>query len=182
MRRLDPVTRLDLSAIAKGHAADVVSATLVGLGVVDHTVEVGGEIRVSGLRGDGEPWRIGVAYPVGDGSGPVEIRVLSGGIATSGDYANELEIAGERFAHTIDPRSGVPADSDLIAATVVASTAMHADAFATALMVMGSAEALEWCERRGVAALLAVEVDRSSVRYAVSTAMQAYLKDSVSAE
>jgi len=146
--------RLDLSGIAKGHAVDLLGARLSDLGLRDHLVEIGGELRASGNRPDGRPWRVAV-QGVGADAPPtgITIALRDQAVATSGDYLRYFDHDGQRYAHTIDPRDGRPVDSGIASVTVVHADCLHADALATALTVMGADEGFSYAERRGLAAL-----------------------------
>ncbi len=153
-RKMLPGIECDLSAIAKGRAVDLAAEALSRLGHDNHLVEVGGEVRASGLNGAGKPWRIGIERPDGKGRGVQRILPLSGNaMATSGDYRNFREIDGKRYAHVIDPRSGLPAAHRAASVTVLHRSAMWADAYATALLTLGATAGLELAEREGLAAL-----------------------------
>ena len=139
---------LDLSAIAKGHAVDRVAGGLSGLGLTDHMVEVGGEVRVAG-SGPSGLWTVGVDVPE-EGTAPGQalaavLAVTNQAVATSGNYRNVYDLQGDRVWHTLDPRTGRPAVSDAASATVVAPDCRTADGVATALMVLGSS-GLTWVE------------------------------------
>lgn len=136
--------RLDLSAVAKGYAVDQVALALERRGRDDFLIEVGGEVVVHGERPGGGPWRLAVEDPsqkFGDDPQPralVRLLLENCALATSGDYRNWRRLGdGTRISHTIDPRTGRPVESDLAAASVVAPTCAVADAWATALMVLG---------------------------------------------
>lgn len=170
--RRAPVT-LDLSAVAKGFIVDRLAAELRARGVDDYMVEIGGEIRVGGRRADGGLWRIAVEAPVGGGVERVlELSNIS--VATSGDYRNYFERDGERYSHTIDPRSGRPIRHRLASVTVLAPTAAEADALATALMVMGPGPGFDFAAANELAALLLVKEGDGFAELA-SKAMNAYL-------
>lgn len=146
--------RLDLSGIAKGHAVDRVSETLSQLGVAHHLVEIGGELRGRGIRPDGQPWWTEIERPYGL-TGPrtlVALHDLS--IATSGDAERYRLIDNVSYSHTLDGRFGRPIDNGMVSVTVLADTALRADALATALTVMGSREAAVFADRHGIAALM----------------------------
>lgn len=132
--------RLDFGAIAKGYGVDVVAEALEELGLVHYLVEIGGEVRVSGCRPDGQPWRVGISRPEA-GAGPSDIwmrlEMCKGALATSGDYRNFFESGGRRFSHVMDPVTGMPVDRGIISASVRHADCMVADALATAIMVMG---------------------------------------------
>lgn len=136
----DPRIMLDVSAIAKGYAVDVLGEFLERKGVVNYLVEIGGELRCRGQNPKGEDWKVGIDKPI-ENLAEREIQsVLSlsdAAMATSGNYRQFYEVNGIKFSHTIDPQSGFPVRHSLLSATVVAPDCMSADAFATAFMVMG---------------------------------------------
>lgn len=150
----------DLSAIAKGYAVDRVSQALRDLGHDRHMVEIGGEIRASGENGDGRPWRIAIEKPDSLARTPFDVVGLSDeAMATSGDYRNVVELDGQRLSHTIDPRTGRPVTHGLASVTVVAPTCAAADAWATALSVLGPIEGATVADAHDVAATFLVRTD-----------------------
>ncbi len=176
LRKGRPDVYVDLSAIAKGYAVDRVAGLLEKEGLHDYLVDVGGEIRVAGDNAAGEPWRLAVEYPDSGRRAPFRIiRLERGGVATSGNYRNFFELEGQRYAHTIDPRSGWPVSHALLAVTVISDDTMTADAWATALMVLGPEEGLAVAEREGVAALLISAGDDSKVHEQMTSGMRAFL-------
>ena len=182
LKKLAPLT-LDFSAIGKGYAVDRLAEVLDDASCSAYLVELGGEIRVFGHSPAGGAWRLAVESPAG-GELPDRLTLREGGVATSGDYRQHLpapvaageagEDRGGRVSHIIDPRTGFPVAHRLAGVTVVAETALLADAYATALMVLGDEAGLAFAERHGVAALF---VSRSASGLAVnrSSAMGAYL-------
>jgi thiamine biosynthesis lipoprotein len=135
---------IDLSAIAKGYAVDQVAVTLDQLGFKDYMVEVGGEVFVRGQRAGGGSWRIGIESPNELVQEIGKVAELSGlAMATSGDYRIYQSFDGKRFSHTIDPATCRPVRHLLASACVVAKDCMTADAFATAIMVMGTEKGRE---------------------------------------
>lgn len=159
IRKSNPQTQLDLSAIAKGYAVDRVSKSLTELGYRQHMVEVGGEVLAKGERGNGGPWRVEIERPVaskrdprGNGEGKI-IEISDRAVATSGNYRNYVTIDGKRFAHTIDPKTCRPVLHDLATASVAAEDCMTADAIATAVMVLGSEKGHAVCRELGLAVL-----------------------------
>ena len=134
---------LDFSSIAKGYGVDRVALWLGNQGLRNFLVEIGGEVRVAGKNSRGGLWRIAVEQPDAPvGELAVAVVLTDTGIATSGDYRNYFELAGKRFSHTIDPRTGNPVSHDLVSVTVVHTQTMMADAWATALMVLGAEEGM----------------------------------------
>ncbi len=155
--KLRPAT-LDLSGIAKGFAVDRVAELLDDAGCGSYLIEFGGEIRARANAPGGGPWRVGVESP----SGPDYVNTLMIGtdaLATSGDYRQYRESDGVRVSHIIDPRTGYPVRHRLASVTIVADTAMMADAYATAMLVMGEVEAGRFAGEMDLAALFVVRVD-----------------------
>ena len=134
-----PELKLNFSAIAKGQAIDVVAEYLMTQDIQNFMVEIGGEVRAKGKNDAGETWTIGIEIPDENRVGGVfdAIQLEDHGMATSGNYRNYKIIDGKKVAHTIDPKTGYPKMITLLSATVVASTCMYADAYATASMAMG---------------------------------------------
>ena len=152
--------RLDLSAIAKGHAVDRVCRLLLECGVSHHLVEIGGELRGCGLKPDGSPWWVDVEFPSADsGLAPMRIALHGLAIASSGDYRRcYLDAQGQRRSHTLDPRTCTPIAHGLAAVSVVHESAMWADGWSTALMVLGWADGRRFAQERGLAALFVQRV------------------------
>lgn len=153
IRKKMPGLYIDLSSIAKGYGVDAVADYLDSLGVPDYLVEIGGEIRGKGLSHRGDQWRIAVEKPV-PGQRQVQRAITFSdiAIATSGDYRNYYEHEGMRYSHTIDPRNGRPINHTLASVTVLSDRAVRADAWATALMVLGEKEGYRLAEKKGLAA------------------------------
>nr|WP_230413064.1 FAD:protein FMN transferase [Paraburkholderia antibiotica] len=161
---------LDLCAIAKGYAVDAVRDALVAQGVTHLLVEIGGELRGEGVKSDGLPWWVELETPpLDDGnatssaasiashastaSPTVDLIALHGlAIATSGDYRRFYFDAGVRRAHTLDPRTGHPANHALASVTVLHASCMLADAWSTALTVLGPEAGMALAQRKGLAA------------------------------
>jgi thiamine biosynthesis lipoprotein len=149
--------QLDLSAIAKGYAVDLLLHALGRRGIDDALVEVGGELAGRGRKPDGTPWRVLVETGA-DEQAPLPARVLALdglAVATSGDRWHRFEHDGVRYGHTLDPRSGRPVPQ-AAAVTVVMHSAMEADAWATALTVMGAEAGLRFAQAQQMAARLVV--------------------------
>lgn len=153
--RLD--MELDLSGIAKGFAVDAVSELLDVRGIPSYLVEIGGELRAHGSRPGGGAWRVAIERPVEGASTHESVVALrEAAIATSGDYRNYIERDGRRFSHTIDPRTGRPIAHGLASVSVIGTSAMGADALATAIMVMGPEEGYAFALREGLAVQLVI--------------------------
>ena len=144
----DPRIMLDCSAIAKGFGVDKVAEFLAGKGIENFLVEIGGEISARGKNSRGTEWNIGVTKPVDDSlsinqENQAVLQITNKAMATSGNYRNFYYEGGKKYAHTINPHTGKPAQSDILSATVMAQTCAVADAYATAFMVLGSEKAKE---------------------------------------
>ena len=144
----DPRIMLDCSAIAKGFGVDKVAEFLAGKGIKNYLVEIGGEISARGKNSRGTEWNIGVTKPVDDSlsinqENQAVLQITDKAMATSGNYRNFYYEGGKKYAHTINPHTGKPAQSDILSATVIAQSCAVADAYATAFMVLGSEKAKE---------------------------------------
>ena len=146
---------LDFSAVAKGFAVDEVSRLLRAQGFVHHLVDIGGELRGAGMKPDGQPWWVDVQSPIA-GATPTRIALHELAVATSGDYLQGFDVDGRRYSHCIDPRSGCPVDNGVCSVTVVHSQCMLADAWSTALMVLGVEDGLAVAAAENIAALWVV--------------------------
>lgn len=140
-----PGIQLDASSIAKGLGVDLVADYLEEQGVENYMVEIGGELRVKGESEKKRPWRIGVDRPEELSAGPRQLQMIvgltSGAVATSGNYRNFYVHEGRKIAHTINPKTGFPVQTEVLSASVYAPSCMVADAYATAFMVSGLEEA-----------------------------------------
>lgn len=155
LRKSDPALEIDLSSVAKGFGVDHVASGLFEAGREDFLIEIGGEIFAAGERPGGGPWRLAIEEPRDEGRAIQSIVELSNqGMATSGDYRIFYEAGDQRLSHTIDPRTGYPVQAGPASATVVAASATEADAWATALMVLGDPEGLALATQWEVGALL----------------------------
>ncbi len=146
---------LDLSGIAKGYGVDALARSLDGFGINHYLVSIDGEMRAKGKKPDGQAWAIAIEKPVRHVREVMSVmEIADAAIATSGDYRHWVEVDGKHYAHSMDPTSGRPVSNCLASVTVVAPCCMHADAWATALLVMGMPAAAELAQRRGMTVLL----------------------------
>jgi thiamine biosynthesis lipoprotein len=155
LRKQRPDVQIDLSAIAKGFAVDRIMQLLEAHGLRNCMAEIGGEIRVRGTNPGRAAWRVGIERPVTNAR--VMQRVVhlrDAALATSGDYRNFIEVGGRRYSHLIDPRTGYPVDHRLASVSVIADDCLSADAWATALMVLGPEDGYQLAQQRGLPVLL----------------------------
>ncbi|CAJ5280453.1 ApbE family protein [Burkholderia pseudomallei] len=155
-RRLADVA-FDLCGIAKGFGVDELARVLDRHGIGAWLVGIDGELRARGCKPDGSPWAIALEAPDYGRRGAMgAIDLVDAAVATSGDYRHWADFGGERLSHTMDPRAGAPLRGDIASVTVVAPTCTDADAYATALMVLGAQAGCAHAERHGLDALFVV--------------------------
>jgi thiamine biosynthesis lipoprotein len=148
--------RLDLGGAAKGWAAERTARRLGRLAPV--LVNAGGDIAVSAPQRDGQPWPVGIGRPENAERHLALLPVLRGGVATSGRSYRRWEQGGQPRHHLIDPRSGRPAETDVLAATVVAPGALEAEIAAKVVLILGSRLGMDWLQTRPrLAGILALE-------------------------
>jgi thiamine biosynthesis lipoprotein len=144
--KTDPRVQLDFGGIGQGYGADVISDFLKSKGINNMLVELGGEGMASGinLKSD-KPWELGILDPnstYGNQFFKAYVSLTDKSFTTSGNYFNYREVDGRKFSHTIDPKTGYPVQDELLSASVFSQDCMTADAWATALMVMGRDKAI----------------------------------------
>jgi len=148
----DPRIQFDFNAIAKGYASDLVGSLLESKGITSYFVDIGGDIIVGDVKPDDSPWRIAIERPAKKHDAPQEydhiVELDNRAVATSGSYRQYLEIDGQKYSHTIDPKTGYPVKNNLLSVTVFANDCLTADAYATAFMVMGKEKAGKFVDKR----------------------------------
>ncbi len=176
--KLVPGVTINMSAIAKGYAVDLVHQLLAREEVIDHMIEIGGEVYVAGKSVHRKPWRIGLEAPDFEARTPVVhniVHISDVGLATSGNYRNYFTYEGQLYTHILDPRTGYPVPPALASVSVIARDCMTADALATAFMVMGPKASLALVEQlSGVECVMVVEASGSQ-DILMSSGMEAYL-------
>ncbi|HEY9218319.1 MAG TPA: FAD:protein FMN transferase [Phenylobacterium sp.] len=158
-RRLNE-RRLDLSGVAKGFAVDQMAGVLRRRGVRGFLLALDGEILVDDVRPDGRPWAVALEEP--DPSRRAArglIEVADGAVATSGDYRHRVRLGADWLSHTMDPRSGGPVRNRLASVTVLAADCARADAWATALMVLGESDGPSLARRSRIEAIFLIHED-----------------------
>jgi thiamine biosynthesis lipoprotein len=175
IRKRHSRTQVDLNAIAKGYGVDRVAMVLDRQGIHNYLVEIGGELRARGTTAAGRPWRVGIERPVEGQHVVGEVVALDNrAIATSGTTEDFFEQDGRHYSHIIDPKTAHPVEEPPIAVSVVADTTMEADAWATALVVLGSKRGYSLAQSRGLAALF-VTATGSKFDVRVTDALRGYL-------
>lgn len=145
---------LDLCGIAKGFGVDELARVLDRRGIGSWLVGIDGEMRARGCKADGSPWAIALEAPEEDQRAAMGVIELGdAAIATSGDYRHWIGIDGVRISHTMDPRTGAPLQTTLASVTVIAPACADADAYATAMMVLGKDAGSEFARQLSLDAL-----------------------------
>lgn len=164
VRKSAPIA-LDLNGIAKGYGVDRLADTLREHGIADALVGIDGEMRALGLRPDGQAWTVAVEAPYAERRTPHSILALQdAAVATSGDYRHWVEVRGCRLSHTMDPARRAPVLASAASVTVVAQSCAEADAWATALMVLGPDRGATLARQRGLDVLFLLRDDDGSAR------------------
>ena len=156
---LDTGCAVDLGGIAKGYASQQVADILRAHGVTSAVVSLGGNVYVCGSKPDGSAWNVGVQDPAASGYAAI-VALTDCFAVTSGGYQRYFEAAdGTVYRHILDPRTGRPADSDLLSVTVISDDGTAADAYSTALYVMGEQEAVSFWRAHGGFELILITAD-----------------------
>jgi len=157
---------INLSAIAKGFGVDQIAVLLNQQGIQNYLVEIGGETASKGVNPFDKSWRLAIESPIEKLRAIQKIFLPLGlGVATSGDYRNYFEKNDIRYSHTIDPQTGRPIRHNLVSVTVLHKSTMLADAYATALLVMGKDKALAFAEKHHLAVYLLIKKDQHFVEF-----------------
>lgn len=152
-----PVT-INLSAVAKGYGVDALAETLELLRIDSYFIEIGGEVFAKGSKPNGQSWKVGIEKPTHDSRQLQEIIALDNvALATSGDYRNYFEENGVRYSHTINPVTGRPIAHKLASVSVIKKTCAEADAYATALMVLGDQQGITFAKQHHIDALFIIK-------------------------
>lgn len=146
--------QLDLCGIAKGYAVDRMALTLEKFHVRNALVALDGELRAVRNQSSGHPWAVALERPdAGRRAVHSVIELQDLAIATSGDYRRYWEMDNVRLSHTMDTRARAPVRNEVASVTVLAHQCMHADAWATALLVLGPGEGMALAQKMGLEAL-----------------------------
>jgi len=176
----DTRAALNFNAIAQGYSVDLMADFLERYEIHNYYVELGGEIKVKGVKQDSSFWRIGIDKPEEGNESRDLIAILeleNKAMATSGNYRKFYEKDGKKYSHTIDPNTGYPVQHNLLSATVISDNCYRADALATAFMVMGLESAVEVLESNSVdQAFLVYTNEDGSYGYYISEGLKENLR------
>jgi len=164
--------QLDLGAISEGFMADRLAQLLEAAGIHRARIDVGGDLRLLDDSAQPRRFRVGIRHPLDRAGVLAELDLDAGGVATSGCYERKVEIEGRSACHVVDPSTGLPVQ-DTLSATAVAARALDADALATALLVLGPAQAQQLVEQlHGVEAVLVTRSVVGSLKIFASKGLQ----------
>lgn len=150
---------LDFGGVAKGAASDYCAEIMRENGVKSALINLGGNIYALGKRADGKMWKIGVADPENSAENVGILSVSDCAVVTSGNYLRNFTQNGRTYGHIIDPKTGFPADNDLLSVTIVAEEGRTCDALSTALFVMGKERAVDFWRSNGGFEMILVDKD-----------------------
>lgn len=161
---------LDLSGIAKGYGVDRMMAVIEGFGITSALVGLDGELRAKGVKADGTPWAVAIERPDYELRAPMSVLTLQdAAVATSGDYRHWIDVGPMRLSHTMDARTGGPLNNRVASVSVLTESCMEADAWATALLVMGEAAGPAFADAQGMNALFVLRTESGLARRPVGT-------------
>ncbi len=158
LRKTQPDVEINVSALVEGHAVDDLVKRLRAAGYQHFLLDVGGELYASGVKPDGSAWEVGVQRPEADArdlAGTLPLRDMA--LATSGTYQQYFENGGKRYPHVLDARTGRPITHEVVSVSVLARSCAEADAWATALLILGPVEGRALARKLGLDALFMSE-------------------------
>lgn len=159
-----PNTRLNLSAVAKGYAVDLIARAMEELNIRSYLVDIGGDMYAGEIKPDGTAWKIGISAPLpqaGTEDYIETVLIINQAVATSGDYRNYFIKDNHRYSHIIDPTTGYPVRQNIVSATVKADNCALADALATAMLVMDKDPALQLSAESELFEVLLMQMDKN---------------------
>ncbi len=184
----DPRIMLEASALAEGYGIDVAGILLESLGIENYMVELGGEVRMKGKNPKGCNWNIGIDKPIDDAN-PVEreiqiiLSLTDCSVSTSGNYRKFVVKDGQKYSHTINPKTGYPVDNTLLSTTVVAPNTLTSDGMSTSLMVVGLAKASELVETLpGIEAYFIYADSLGNIKTSMSSGFASFIKEEIESE
>lgn len=154
---------IDLGAIAKGYVADELRHILKEGGCTSAIISLGGNAVVIGEKPNGQPFHVGIADPRNDSELIATVAVRDCSVVTSGSYIRGYTVAGKRYSHILDPKTGQPVDNDLLSVTILCFSSVEADAMSTACFVMGFDKAKAFIEKTDGVEAVFVKADGSVV-------------------
>ncbi|KPX16734.1 Thiamin biosynthesis lipoprotein ApbE [Pseudomonas syringae pv. daphniphylli] len=153
--------QVDLNSIAAGYAVDRISERMEKLGLHDYLVQATGELKVSGLKPDGSPWRVTLDAPLDDGNVTQKVFPLKGyAVSTSGDYRRYADHDGWRISDTLDALTGKPISHSLASVTVIHPSALMADGLSSLLLILGPRRGWNYAQEHKIPAFFVIRADK----------------------
>lgn len=168
----DAQTQIDIGGIAKGYIADQIASYLESEKITGAIINIGGDMRIIGSKSPNKPFQIGISDPFNPGSTIYGVKLTNKSIATSGTYIRSFTLDDKLYHHILDPKTGLPADTDIDSATVISSSATDCDTLCTILILLGSRDALQFIENIPDTEALLILNDGSTL---MTTSMSHYL-------
>lgn len=157
IQKLNPQLRIDLSSIAQGYSVSRMVVLLEQHGIENYLVEIGGELQTRGKKPDGASWRVALEKPLSNERTMQKVvtinRIEPLAVMTSGTYRHYFDVAGKRYSHILDAKTGIPVDHNTVSVTVLHDNPTQADAWSTALLCLGRTKGLEVANKAGIAVL-----------------------------
>ena len=176
LRKTDSQLTLDPCGIAKGHALDLIVEELQGIGITNHFLEIGGEVRASGHHPSGRAWRVGIESPLHSDAMPEHyVSLNNNALATSGVKHNSYAVGNKLISHIVNPITERSVDHGLLSVSVIANTAMLADGWATALIAIGGEKSLAKAVELDIPALFMFRTDKNTVSTITVAGFDAYM-------
>jgi thiamine biosynthesis lipoprotein len=152
LHKTHPGVQIDLNGIAQGYAADLMGGFLERRHITNYVAEIGGELRIKGHNPSGVPFKIGIEAIDDNDISPEPLRKIispgDGAITTSGNYRKHLEAGGRQISHIINPKTGYPAQNEIISVTVWAKDGLTADGYDNGFVAMGLKQTLQFLAKR----------------------------------
>lgn len=179
LHKKHPGVQIDLNGIAQGYSADLLAGLLERNHIKSYMVEIGGELRIKGPKPDGSMFTVGIEAIDGNDLSPDLLRkVISlndGAVTTSGNYRKHLQAGGKQISHIINPKTGYPAQNEMISVTVVAKDGITADGYDNGFMAMGLKNTLKYlAHRKDMEAYIIYKKSDGTVADTATTGFKAY--------
>ena len=166
--KIEDNVKLDVNGIAQGFSVDIVTSYLRQKGLKDFLINIGGEVFCSGKKNK-KPWLVAIEQPIlGAPSQKYIVQLSNKALATSGSYRKFQKLDDKIISHTINPKTLKPAENDLISVSIMASTCMDADAYATVCMSMGLKDAKEFVKEKNIEACFIYREDHDTLTFITS--------------
>ncbi|TDS11837.1 FAD:protein FMN transferase [Sphingobacterium paludis] len=176
----DPRVAIDLNGIAQGYSVDVLAAELEQRGIRNYLVELGGEIKTKGLKDSGLPFEIAIERPAGADASRFVLALTDRAVTTSGNYRKAFDYAGKSIHHHINPKDGYPVQNNVASVTVIAKTAMEADAYDNVFMALSPEQAVSFANRRKGVEIYIIYKEGNMYKEAFSKGFSNFIKKETS--